>query len=700
MTRLEKRLHELRTGTRFLQQRRWGRRVWNQIATGVRHAQYLREAAAILIIIGACLFWRYATGGVEAVAKPPQPLPLPAVQGATGVPEPKTAPPKMMAMVNGAEIGESQLADECLSRHGTPVLETLVNRKIIENACAQQGVTITPQDVEADIDAMSRRFNVPRDKWIELIQRERGISAKQYAEEIVWPMVALRKLAHASLEPTPAEITKAFENQFGPAVKARIIVMRSQKEAEQIRQLAVATPDDFGALARQHSVDIGSASANGWVQPIRQHSGEPSFEKTAFALAAGHISKVVQVADQFIIIQCEGHLPAAEVKLEDAQPRIAEELRERKSRSESSVLFRKLQDATTIENVYNDAAKAAQAPGVAARVNGEPITVQQVQAVCLERHGKDTLEILITRVIIEQALKRERQKIGQADIDAEIARAADAMGFHAPDGSPDVSAWLERVTREEKLPMRHSIEDIVQPTVALKKLVGKVPVTKEDLEKAFEATFGLRSKCRVVILDNQRRAQEVWQMARENPTVERMGDLAEKYSVDPTSKTLRGEVPPIQRHGGQPALEREAFALKAGELSGVVQVSDRFMVLFCEGYTEPAKVKMEEVRAELSADIFEKKQRIEMSRYFSHLREGAAIDNFLAGTSQSPVQAGTPRAGGAPRSAISQADAQELSQVRAGSRKAGARSPNPTSSESGVLPASLDAPLLPAPRSR
>ena len=129
----------------------------------------------------------------------------------------------------------------------------------------RQGVAVTRQDVDAEIDAMSRRFNVPRDKWIELIQQERGVTARQYADEIVWPMIALRRLAHASIEPTPTEVANAFDNQFGPAVKARIIVSRSRDEAERLRARALSAPDDFGALARQHSIDVGSASANGWV---------------------------------------------------------------------------------------------------------------------------------------------------------------------------------------------------------------------------------------------------------------------------------------------------------------------------------------------------------------------------------------------------------------------------------------------------
>jgi parvulin-like peptidyl-prolyl isomerase len=698
------------------------RRFWQRLGERLavildRRPGPVREIGGAMLVIAACLLWRGLSGSPQADAKPPRSTPqlgsatTVGKNAATKNAAASATADQIMAMVNGSEITQPQLAAECLSRHGNAVLEVMVNREIISQACGRHGIAITPQDVDTEIDAMAKRFSVPRDKWITLIEQERGISSRQYSDDIVWPMIALRRLAHAGIEPTREEVQQAFDNQFGEAIKARIIVARSQKEAEQLRVKALTAPDDFGGLARQHSVDVGSASANGWVQPIRRNSGDAGFEQTVFSLRPGDISPVVRVADQFIIVKCEDRLPPADVKIEDVRPRLLEDLRERKSRSASGEVFRGLQDASTVENVMNDVAKSAANPGVAARVNGQPIAIQDVQATCVERHGRDVLEILITRRLIEQALAREKRAVAQADIDAEIARAAETMGFRKPDGSADVAAWFDRVTREEKIPMRHYIEDIVQPTVSLKQLVGKVPVTQEDLDKAFEATFGPRAKCRIIVLDSQRRAQEVWQLARQNPTPDKIGDLAEQYSVDPTSRTLRGEVPPIQKNGGQPALERQVFSLKPGELSGIVQIADRFMVILCEGYTEAAKVNFAEVRSELYDDIHEKKQRIEMSRYFSHLREAAAIDNFLAGTSQSPTQSAT---GGAGQSAGPQATARtglqpggimpatnvqlpqsleaDANQPRAGSRKAmtaGPGQPVP----SGVRPASLDEPV-------
>ena len=593
---------------------------------------------------------------------------------------------KPAAIVNGTNISDAELADACLARYGSLVVGALINKVIIEQACERNGVAVTTADVDNEINEMSRRFNVPRDKWIALIQRERGVTEKQYREDIVWPMIALRRLAKGSLEPTDEQLRKQFQNQYGPTVKARIIVLGSQKDAEETRTEVLQDPDSFGLVAREKSVDIGSASVGGWVQPIRHFSGSPEFESAAFALSDREISKVVQVADQFIIIKCEGHLPASDVKFADVRPRLAEVFREKQSRVLSGKIFGQLQSEAAIENALNSAGKALQSPNLAARVNGRPITISEVRAVCVERYGEDVLQALLTGVLLNQALARQELVVSQEDVEDEVARAAESMGFQTPEGNPDVPTWLEQISKENKQSIEFYLTDIVRPTVALKKLVGPVAVTQDDLDKAFTATFGPRVRCRAVVLDNQRRAQEVWQIARQNPTPETIGDLAEQYSVDPTSKALRGEVPPIQKYSGQPALEREAFALKTGELSGIIQIADRFMILLCEGYTKPVEVTFDEVREELHRDIFEKKQRIEMARYFTHLRESASIDNFLAGTSQSP-KSSIPAASKMPPSTITQRETNELSRPRAGSRTV-------ENSSRAVSPASFDEPLV------
>ncbi len=113
--------------------------------------------------------------------------------------------------------------------------------------------------------------------------------------------------------------------------------------------------------------------------------------------------------------------------------------------------------------------------------------------------------------------------------------------------------------------------------------------------------------------------------------------MAEQYSIEASSRALKGQVPPIQRHGSQPLIQEEAFKLKPGEISPIVSIgAESYVILFCEGYTQPQKVSFDEVKQSIADDVFEKKQRIAMARTFEELKDRARIDNWLAGTMQSP----------------------------------------------------------------
>ena len=63
---------------------------------------------------------------------------------------------------------------------------------------------------------------------------------------------------------------------------------------------------------------------------------------------------------------------------------------------------------------------------------------------------------------------------------------------------------------------------------------------------------------------------------------------------------------------------------------------NKYIILYLEGYTEPVKVKIEEVRNDIYEDIHEKKLRLAMAQEFDRMKDEAGIDNFLAGTSHAP----------------------------------------------------------------
>lgn len=552
--------------------------------------------------------------------------------------------PQILADVNGEQISRQELAQECLRQFGPEVLESLMNKYLIAECCRQKQISVSDQEVEAEIDRMARKFSLPKDQWLKMLEKERHIKPLQYSRDIIWPTLALRKLAASQLTVSREEMADAYDSQFGPAVKARIIVVGDAQKASSVHREAVANPDSFGALARKSSEDVNSASANGLIQPIRRHLGDPALERVAFGLKKGEISPPVQVGNQFIIVKCEDHLPPVRADRAQAEPILEDAIRDRKLRLAASEIFKNLQKNAVVENIYNDPVKSKQQPGVAGIINSHRITLLEVSEECVERHGIEVLDGVINRRLLVQALRKHNLTVLQQDIDAEIARAAIAMGKTTKTGAPDVQGWLELVTKQQRMALDLYISNAVWPSVALKKLAGnQVQITEQDLRKGFEANYGPRVRCRAIVLTSQRKAQEVWQLARDhNNDPKFFGDLAEQYSSEASSRALRGEIPPIQKHGGQPLLEREAFALHPGELSGVIQVGETFVVLLCEGFTEPTKIDFNEVRGMLYEDIREKKQRIAMAKAFEQIQDNAQIDNFLSGTIKSPKQVAMP----------------------------------------------------------
>jgi len=601
------------------------------------HARLIGGGASVLVV---CIVARYFWAAPEASAGPPSIAGPQAASStrAAGAPGAATANrPQVVAIVNGEEIQRNDLARECLIHYGTEVLESLVNKHLIAQHCRQRGITVTSQEVDEEIDRMAKKFQLPTEQWMKMLKQERGISPEQYAEDIIWPTLALRKLAASKLTVSQQELDRAFDAEYGEAIQARLIVINDLAKAKQVHAKAKANPADFAALAKQHSSDVNSASLGGLVQPIRHHVGDKRIEQTAFAMKKDEISPVITVGDQHVILKCEGRIPPRrDIDPETVKARHAEAIRDHKVRTAAAEVFQQLQEETTIENVFNDPVKSQQFPGVAAIIDDHKVTIRELAEQCVDRHGIEVLEGTINRRLLEQALARDRLTIEDSELVSEIARAAIAVGKLKASGEPDIEGWFKMVTEQQKITRDQYVRDAVWPTVALKKLVGQVPVTDEDVEKGFEANYGPRVRCRAIVLGSQRKAQEVWGLARENPSVEYFAKLAEQYSIEPGSKALGGEIPPIQRHGGQPTIEEEAFKLKAGQLSSVIQVADKFVVLLCEGLTEPVKVDIAEVRDEIYQDIHEKKIRVAMADKFTELKDTAQIENYLAGTTQMP----------------------------------------------------------------
>jgi hypothetical protein len=192
-------------------------------------------------------------------------------------------PSDAIAIVNGQPISRQQLADECVVKDGKKVLEVMINRLLIEQALARQKLTVTAAEIDEEIDGIAQRFGIDRAGWLRTLEKERGISPAQYAREIVYPAIALRKLCSSRVVVTPKDMQEAFESQYGDKLRVRMILVNTQQKAMQIWEQLHANPGAFERVAKDQSMDPGSKSLGGLLaDPITRHAYPRNVSDAAF----------------------------------------------------------------------------------------------------------------------------------------------------------------------------------------------------------------------------------------------------------------------------------------------------------------------------------------------------------------------------------------------------------------------------------
>lgn len=259
---------------------------------------------------------------------------------------------RYLARVNGKMVTWDEVADECMSRYGQEVLDNIINRKIIQQACEAEGVEVTEAQVGEEVVRIAKKFGLGVDHWMQMLQAERNLTPAQYKRDVIWPMLALKQLAGDKVTISDDEIKKAFIRNYGERVKARAIVLDNPRRASEVWEKVRQNPEDFGRLARQHSVDPASRPLEGAIPPIRQHGGSPELEKAAFKLKEGEISGVIQISlNQYVILMCEGRTEQVVDKLDaEVEGILRQELIEEKVQASVAGMFEKIKDNSRVDN--------------------------------------------------------------------------------------------------------------------------------------------------------------------------------------------------------------------------------------------------------------------------------------------------------------------------------------------------------------
>ncbi len=135
-------------------------------------------------------------------------------------------------------------------------------------------------------------------------------------------------------EPTEDQITKYYKDHLTnftipEQIHARHILVGSEKIAWQILKKLGRDRDSFAALAATHSLDDSNKALGGDLNWFPRGIMVEAFEKAAFALKEGGISKPVQTQFGWHIIEALGKRPAHTKSLDESRDEIASILLQR-----------------------------------------------------------------------------------------------------------------------------------------------------------------------------------------------------------------------------------------------------------------------------------------------------------------------------------------------------------------------------------
>lgn len=260
---------------------------------------------------------------------------------------------------------------------------------------------------------------------------------------------------------------------------------------------------------------------------------------------------------------------------------------------------------------------------VAVMFGNIPITREDFGEYLIARHS-DKLELFVNKRIIEHSARQRGIEVTDAEVDVALTEDLKNMQVSLKDFVDKILKKYEKTLFEWK-------EDVVRPRLAMTKMCkDRIQITEDDFRKAFEAYYGEKIECRLILYPTGEEKQALHQYADLRKSDEDFDRVA-KLQASPTLAATGGRITPIGRYTtGNEELEKEAFSLQPGEISKLVGTPEGTVVLKCVGRKPADATKnLEAERPKLEKEIRDKKTQMEIPKLFKELQDQAQPKLFI-----------------------------------------------------------------------
>src|SRR5262249_12019871 len=252
-----------------------------------------------------------------------------------------------------------------------------------------------------------------------------------------------------------------------------------------------------------------------------------------------------------------------------------------------------------------------------------PITREDFGEYLIVRQS-DKLELFVNKRIIEHACRQRGIDVTDAEVEAALVEDLKGMNVSLKD-------FVDKVLKKYNKTLFEWREDVIRPRLAMTKLChGRVQVTEDDYKKAFEAYYGEKIECRIILFPTGEEKHALQMYADIRKSDEDFDRIA-KQQASPTLAATGGRITPIGRNTtGNDELEKEAFSLQPGEVSRLVGTPEGTVVLKCvRRIPADANKKLETEKPALEKEIRDKKMQLEIPKLFKELQDQAQAKLFI-----------------------------------------------------------------------
>jgi peptidyl-prolyl cis-trans isomerase D len=188
---------------------------------------------------------------------------------------------------------------------------------------------VEPAAVKAYYEANRAEFEVPEQVRLEYLVLSPDVLARdaQASSEEVARYYREHEKDFSQVEERRASHILIASTKGAPEAERKAAQARAEDLARQARQ----SPDRFAVLAKQHSQDPGSAASGGDLGFFARGAMVKPFEDAAFAMKLNEIRGPVESEFGYHVIRVTGIKAARTVSLEEATPKIEQELKKQKA---------------------------------------------------------------------------------------------------------------------------------------------------------------------------------------------------------------------------------------------------------------------------------------------------------------------------------------------------------------------------------